>query len=60
MVPALVDAIKSHGLYLVVDKSTDSQPVLSPSADLFPRLPKGIDGILGASGILQFNESIDV
>ncbi|KAI1187872.1 hypothetical protein F5B17DRAFT_300595 [Nemania serpens] len=54
MVPALVDAIKSHGLALVIDQSTrQAQP------DPFLRIPKGVDG-LKSNGVLRFNESIDV
>ncbi|KAK4202528.1 hypothetical protein QBC40DRAFT_251926 [Triangularia verruculosa] len=68
MVPALVDAIKSHGLALVVDKSTTAENsgiAATPVADIFsvdpfPRLPKGVDGVLKRDGILKFNESIDV
>lgn len=54
MVPALVDAIKSHGLALVVDKSAE------PSTDSFLNIPKGVDGLLKNNGVLRFNESIDV
>ncbi|ORY64400.1 ankyrin repeat protein nuc-2 [Pseudomassariella vexata] len=57
MVPALVDAIKSQGLALVVDKSADKTLGAHPSAD---PLPKGIDGIVKNNGVLRFNESIDV
>ncbi|KAK3304257.1 uncharacterized protein B0T15DRAFT_234177 [Chaetomium strumarium] len=63
MVPALVDAIKSHGLALVVDKSGAGPKAPEPSnslADPFPRLPKGVDGVLKGNGVLRFNESIDV
>lgn len=64
MVPALVDAIKSHGLALVVDKAgacVRSAPEAGgPLADPFPRLPKGVDGVLKRDGVLRFNESIDV
>ncbi len=60
MVPALVDAIKSHGLALVVDKSADRQPDFDPMVDPFPRLPKGVDGVLKSNGVLRFNETIDV
>ncbi|KXJ97140.1 ankyrin repeat protein nuc-2 [Microdochium bolleyi] len=60
MVPALVDAIKSHGLALVVDKSGEKTADPHPLADPFPRLPKGIDGLLKSNGVLRFNESIDV
>ncbi|KAK7753872.1 phosphate system positive regulatory protein pho81 [Diatrype stigma] len=54
MVPALVDAIKSHGLALVVDRSAE------PARDTFPRIPKGVDGLLKNNGVLRFNETIDV
>ncbi|KAK4228481.1 hypothetical protein QBC38DRAFT_508935 [Podospora fimiseda] len=64
MVPALVDAIKSHGLALVVDKSGEKPPVPEFGAggvvDPFPRLPNGVDGVLKGNGVLRFNESIDV
>lgn len=67
MVPALVDAIKSHGLALVVDKSgekaaSSAVPEFGVGGviDPFPRLPKGVDGMLKGNGVLRFNESIDV
>lgn len=60
MVPALVDAIKSHGLALVVDKSGEKQPEFHPLADPFPRMPHGVDGLLKSNGVLRFNESIDM
>lgn len=60
MVPALVDAIKSQGLALVVDKSGEKAADPHPLADPFPRLPKGVDGLLKTNGVLRFNESIDV
>lgn len=56
MVPALVDAIKSHGLALVVDRSAEQHA----HSDPFPRIPKGVDGVLRSNGVLRFNESIDV
>ncbi|KAI1817144.1 hypothetical protein GGS20DRAFT_102228 [Poronia punctata] len=58
MVPALVDAIKSNGLALVVDQSGE-QPQ-APNADPFSGVPKGVDGILRSNGVLRFNESIEV
>ncbi|KAI1855151.1 hypothetical protein JX265_006707 [Neoarthrinium moseri] len=60
MVPALVDAIKSQGLALVVDKSAEAPVQPHPLADPFPRLPKGVDGLVKHNGVLRFNESIDV
>lgn len=59
MVPALVDAIKSHGLALVMDKSADA-PDASPMLDPFARLPHGVDGVLRSRGVLRFNDSIDM
>ncbi|KAI1820968.1 hypothetical protein F4861DRAFT_30613 [Xylaria intraflava] len=56
MVPALLDAIKSHGLALVVDQSAQYQGQTDP----FPRMPQGVDGVLRSNGVLRFNESIDV
>ena len=56
MVPALVDAIKSQGLALVVDRSAEAV-----SGDRhFRSVPKGVDGLLKNNGVLRFNESIDV
>ncbi|RYO77656.1 hypothetical protein DL762_009118 [Monosporascus cannonballus] len=60
MVPALVDSIKSHGLALVVDKSAELPTGPHLGADIFPRIPRGVDGILKNNGVLRFNESIDV
>ena len=57
MVPALVDAIKSHGLALVMDKSADGP---MSSTDSMSRTPKGVDGVLRNPGILKFNDSIDI
>ncbi|XP_044723926.1 ankyrin repeats (3 copies) domain-containing protein [Hirsutella rhossiliensis] len=59
MVPALVDAIKSHGLALVMDRSTDmSDANLSSMSISHP--PTGVDGVLKDHGILRFNDSIDM
>ncbi|KAH8678080.1 ankyrin repeat protein nuc-2 [Xylariales sp. PMI_506] len=60
MVPALIDAIKSQGLALVVDKSAEIplEPRGPPQA--FTRIPKGIDGLLRGNGVLRFNESLDM
>lgn len=60
MVPALVEAIKAHGLVLVTDKSGEREPERNIHSDPFPRLPEGIDGVLKANGVLRFNESIDM
>lgn len=57
--PALVDAIKSQGLALVMDKSTDAEST-NRMTDSIPRPPKGVDGVLRSHGILRFNDSIDM
>lgn len=57
--PALVDAIKSHGLALVMDK-TMASPNASPVVDPFQRIPQGVDGVLKNQGVLRFNDSIDM
>lgn len=60
MVPALVEAIKSQGLALVIDRSAEQTADPNTLADPFPRLPEGVDGVLKSSGVLRFNESIDM
>ena len=58
--PALIDAIKSQGLALVIDKSAEGEGTTHPMSDPFPPMPKGVDGLLKGNGVLRFNESIDV
>jgi CDK inhibitor PHO81 len=60
MVPALIEAIKSQGLVLVTDKSTEEGYASVSHSDPFPRLPEGIDGVLKGNGVLRFNETIDM
>ena len=75
MVPALIDAIKSHGLALVVDRSGEVQTQMQQGGGLppsifdgsggmgepfLPKLPNGVDGLLKSNGVLRFKESIDV
>ena len=60
MVPALAEAIKSQGLVLVMDKSSEPLSINESQDDPFPRLPEGIDGVLKANGVLRFNETIDM
>ncbi|KAH7320904.1 hypothetical protein B0I35DRAFT_202210 [Stachybotrys elegans] len=59
MVPTLVDSIKSHGLALVMDKSSEP-PDASPLTGPYSQPPKGVDGVLKSHGILRFNDSIDL
>jgi CDK inhibitor PHO81 len=60
MVPTLIEAIKSQGLVLVIDKSAEQMLDKGINVDPFPRLPEGIDGVLKANGVLRFNETIDI
>jgi len=60
MIPALIEAIKAQGLVLVTDRSAEPFPERNILNEPFPRLPEGIDGVLKASGVLRFNESIDM
>ena len=60
MVPTLINAIKSEGLVLVTDQSTEPQVQTNVRDDPFPRLPEGIDGALKGNGVLRFVESIDM
>lgn len=57
MVPALVDAIKSQGLALVVDYSDEEAPALPWGPG---KLPKGVDGVFRSTGVLRFSDSIDM
>ncbi|KAL2753732.1 hypothetical protein ACRALDRAFT_2110268 [Sodiomyces alcalophilus JCM 7366] len=61
MVPALVDSIKSHGLALVMDRTSEpTRAMTDPLSDPFRRMPKGVDGLLKSQGVLRFNESFDM
>ncbi|RKF64098.1 Ankyrin repeat protein nuc-2 [Erysiphe neolycopersici] len=52
MAPALVHAIKSQGLVLVVKKHEASNQS--------SKLPEGADGVLQKNGVLRFNEKISL
>ena len=60
MIPALIEAIKTHGLVLVTDKSAEASAPTDIYSDPFPRLPEGVDGVFKANGVLRFNETIDM
>ena len=60
MVPTLISAVKSEGLVLVTDQSTEATLAPGVQDDPFPRLPEGIDGVLKNNGVLKFVESIDM
>ncbi|KAK5007564.1 phosphate system positive regulatory protein pho81 [Cryomyces antarcticus] len=58
-VPALIESIKVSGLVLITDMSdiSDQHPGRNSS---FRVVPKGVDGVLKSSGVLRFNETIDI
>lgn len=58
--PALIEAIKSQGLVLVTDKSSEVEPNFTNNREAYTRLPDGIDGVMKHNGVLRFNESIDM
>lgn len=63
MVPALVDAIKAQGLALVVDKSSEVGGGGRGGGDascLVEKFPGGVDGVFRYTGVLRFNDSIDM
>ena len=59
MVPALIETIKQAGLVLVSDGSSEEAEQSSATAPR-PVLPEGVNGIMKASGVLRFNESVDM
>ena len=64
--PALIETIKEQGLVLIADTSDES--ATSPLKTTPPRTatewtyrtPEGVNGVMKASGVLRFNESIDM
>jgi CDK inhibitor PHO81 len=64
MVPTLIEAIKVAGLVLVSDTESGGETAEVPSQHIGgPRtvdVPKGIDGVLAGTGVLRFNETIDM
>lgn len=69
MVPALTETIKQAGLVLVSDASNDdgtvqqqvqAQAQASGAAVGWAMIPEGVNGIMKRSGILRFNETVDM
>lgn len=60
-VPALVNAVKVAGLVLVSDAQGSTTTAVGNSrARRTTSLPEGVDGVLQSSGVLKFNETIDI
>jgi len=64
LAPAIIESIKTAGLVLVTDVSDKGSREMSGGLGVARPIgnyvPNGVDGILKGSGVLRFNESIDV
>ena len=71
VMPALVDSIKGLGLVLVADTSEEpSEKVISGAMTVTTktsasnaaayRMPAGVNGVMRGSGVLRFNDTIDM
>lgn len=60
MVPALTETIKQAGLVLVSDSSTTEKINGTGKAAGWAPMPEGVNGLMKASGVLRFNESVDM
>ena len=62
MVPALIETIKQAGLVVVSDATDEEEPkaVASRHQDSWAMMPEGVNGLMKRTGVLRFNESIDM
>lgn len=62
MVPALTETIKQAGLVLVSDASAEDNTAPNPGGEDtgFAMKPDGVSGVMKATGILRFNETVDM
>lgn len=64
--PALIESIKELGLVLVADTSDDSGETTKSSGnssianEWSYRMPEGVNGVMRGSGVLRFNDTIDM
>lgn len=64
--PALIETIKGQGLVLVADTSDETTSLSSktdamkPATELTYMTPDGVNGVMKATGVLRFNDSIDM
>jgi CDK inhibitor PHO81 len=64
--PALIETIKEQGLVLIADTSDESatSPLKTTTTrtatEWVYRTPEGVNGVMKATGVLRFNESIDM
>ncbi|EER26041.1 ankyrin repeat protein nuc-2, putative [Coccidioides posadasii C735 delta SOWgp] len=64
VMPALVESIKEQGLVLVADTSDEAGERSRPGAPVRTewayRMPTGVNGVMRGTGVLRFNDSIDM
>jgi CDK inhibitor PHO81 len=69
--PALVESIKALGLVLIADTSDDTGEMtrsgppaaaedIGPPAEWAYRMPGGVNGVMRGTGVLRFNDTIDM
>lgn len=66
--PALIETIKEQGLVLIAETSDEESTNTTPSKPTAMRTatewtyktPEGVNGVMKATGVLRFNESIDM
>jgi CDK inhibitor PHO81 len=69
--PALIESIKELGLVLVADTSDEvgdrARPAALATADSMGmatewayRMPEGVNGVMRGTGVLRFNDTIDM
>jgi CDK inhibitor PHO81 len=64
--PALIETITEQGLVLIADTSdeTATSPLktstVGTATEWAYRTPEGVNGVMKATGVLRFNETIDM
>lgn len=68
--PALIETIKEQGLVLIADTTDEtstsatndplSKNTMRTASEWAYRTPEGVNGLMKATGVLRFNESIDM
>jgi len=69
--PALVQSIKALGLVLIADTSDDTGEMtrsgpraaaegIGTAAEWAYRMPAGVNGVMRGTGVLRFNDTIDM
>lgn len=62
--PALVESIKEQGLVLVADTSDETgernRSAAPTGTEWAYRMPAGVNGVMRGTGVLRFNDTIDM